>query len=222
MIKGYVGMFGYGKTLWLVHDVMQEMKKGRRVIANTPIKFKYKGKTFEAEYISSRQEFMEKLISEDTCIFVIDEAGIFLPNNYWDKMPFELTAKLMQSRKYDTDFFYTVQRFGHSTIKLRDLTNVVVKCFRRRFLGFFQIVFYAVELDPEMMEAKIPFSSPLAKDYILSTKRLYPSNYKKVYPAYDTKFKVVESLLAGEYKAKEVKGVEKIISTPLLRTFPSS
>jgi len=202
MIKGYTGMFGYGKTLWATYEIMQEMRKGRRVITNTPIKFKAEGKTFEAEYSEDRNDFMRKLVSEEDCLFFIDEAGIFLPNNYWDRMPFELTAKLMQSRKYKCDFYYTVQRFGHATIKLRDLTNILVKCFRRRFLGFFSILFYAVEFDPELAELKIPFSSPLAKDYIISTKALYPSNYRIVYKAYDTYFKVVDSLLAGEYKTR--------------------
>jgi len=205
MIIGYVGMFGYGKTLWMVHDTMKEMMKGRRVISNTPISFDSQGKHYEAEYIENRNQFMAKLISEEDCIFVIDEAGLFLPNNYWDKMPFELTAKLMQSRKYRCDFFYTVQRFGHATIKLRDLTNILVKCFKRRFLGFFDILYYAVEFDPELAELKLPFSSPLAKDYIISTKALYPSNYRRVYPAYDTMFKVVGSLLAPETQSVDLK-----------------
>jgi len=209
MIKGYTGMFGYGKTLWLVHDVMEEMKKGRRVISNTPIRFKYKKQEMQAQYVADRHEYMQYLITESNCIFVIDEAGIFLPNNYWEKMPFDLTAKLMQSRKYDTDFFYTVQRFGHTTIKLRDLTNVLVRCFRRKFFGFFSVVYYAVEFDPEIAEARIPYNSPLAKDYVLGVKKMYPSNYKKVFPAYDTKFKVVESLLNDEYKQKPVNNIER-------------
>jgi hypothetical protein len=201
MIKGYTGMFGYGKTLWLVADVIDEMKKGRRVISNTPIRFKHKGQILEAQYVANRQEYMQYLITESNCIFVLDEAGIYLPNNYWDKMPFDLTAKLMQSRKYETDFYYTVQRFGHTTIKLRDLTNIIVKCYRKRFLGFGQIVFYAVDCDPEMVENKISINSPLAKEYILKVNKMYPSKYKKVFPTYDTKFKVVESLFVEGYKA---------------------
>lgn len=209
MIKGYTGMFGFGKTLWMVNDVMEQMKKGRRVISNTPISFKDKKQEYKALYVADRHEYMQRLISESNCIFVLDEAGIYLPNNYWDKMPFDLTAKLMQSRKYDTDFYYTVQRFGHTTIKLRDLTNTLTKCFRRRFFGFGQIIFYAVEFDPEMVDNKIAFSSPLAKDYIINTRKLYPSKYKKVFPAYDTKFKVVESLFVEDYKVKEVNNLEE-------------
>jgi len=216
MIKGYIGMFGYGKTLWMVHDVMEEMKKGRTVISNTPIRFHYKGQLLEAEYIQDRHEYMQALIERDQCIFVLDEAGIYLPNNYWDKMPFSLTAKLMQSRKYGTDFFYTVQRFGHTTIKLRDLTNVVVRCFRRRFLGFFQVVYYAIELDPELLEQKVSINSPLAKDYILGVNKLYPAVYKNVYPAYDTMFKVVESLFVEDYKVTPVNPIEKAFIVPNL------
>jgi len=138
-------MFGYGKTLWLVHDVMQEMKKGRRVISNTPIRFDFNGKHYEAEYVEKRDQFMKKLVTEENVIFVIDEAGLFLPNNYWDKMPFELTAKLMQSRKYQCDFYYTVQRFGHATIKLRDLTNILVNASNVDFLVF--LIFFFTQLN---------------------------------------------------------------------------
>jgi len=216
MIKGYTGMFGYGKTLWLVHDVMEEMKKGRRVISNTPIEFKHKKDILKAQYISDRHLFAQYLKTESNCLFVIDEAGIFLPNNYWEKMPFELTAKLMQSRKYDTDFYYTVQRFGHTVIKLRDLTNILVKCVRKKsFLSFLNTVFYAYEFDPEIADAKIPFSSPLAKDYLLRTRKMYPTKYKKVFPAYDTMFKVVESVLNEDYIVEEVT-TDSNLSTTIL------
>lgn len=202
MIRGYIGMFGYGKTMYMVNDLMEEMKRGRRVISNTPIRFKENGKDYEAQYIADRTEYMQRLVTDSDCIFAMDEAGIFLPNNYWEKMPFSLTAKLMQSRKYNTDFYYTVQRFGHTTIKLRDLTNILVKCHKTKFLGFFNIVFHAVEYDPEIADARVPYSSPLAKEFVLRRRHLYPSKYKKVFKAYDTFFKVTESLFVEDFTMK--------------------
>lgn len=196
MIKGYVGLLGQGKTLNMVYDLMQLMKRGRHVITNTPIKFHYKGRNYEAEHIGNGKAFTESLITRWNATFAIDEASVFLPSNFWSKLPPEYIMKFAQSRKYGVDFYYTTQGIGHTIKRLRDLTNMIAKCRRHRYLKlpFLPYIYEAEFYDPAFFRTSIT-TKKNARRFMIFKRKLYPSTYKGIFEAYNTKFVVQDSAM---------------------------
>src|SRR4030065_1207807 len=155
MIKAYVGDFGSGKTLNMVHDLILAMYRGRKVISNTPIRgyydpFAKKKKFIEAEFIAKGDDFLNALAYRENCIFAIDEAAVYLPNIYWHRLPPELIVKFAQNRKYRTDFYYTTQGFGMAVKRLREITHRVNLCHQSRF--FFWRTYTARLFRPEYFQ----------------------------------------------------------------------
>jgi hypothetical protein len=191
MIRAYVGDFGSGKTLNMVWDLMQAMYKGRKVISNTPIKllfapFGKKPHKIEAEFVPKGDDFLKAIAYRENCIMAIDEAAVYLPNIYWSKLPPELIVKFAQNRKYRTDFWYTTQGFGMAVKRLRELTHRVNLCWQRRFFGI--PIFVSKKFKPEFFKGE-----PTEKKYnryYLGQRTLYPSEYRRVFKAYDTNYVV--------------------------------
>lgn len=195
MIKGYIGLLGEGKTLNMVYDLMEHLKNGRRVITNTPISFVEKKKEYHAEFINNGYEFQKKLLTEENCVFAIDEASIFFPSQFWNKLSGEYIMRFAQARKYQTDIYYTSQGWNHTIKRLRDLTNVVAKCrsIKYPFVNF--KIYKAIHYDPEFFAQRIIASPSVERKYILSTRTLYPSQQRKVFRAYQTMYRVEASAL---------------------------
>lgn len=197
MIKGYVGNLGQGKTLNMVYDIMQIMKRKwhRAIVSNTPIKFKHGGKIYEAEFYGTGDAFERQIIHRQNAVFVVDEASVFFPNNYWNRLPKEYIAKFAQSRKFGCDFYYTSQGLGHTVKRLRDLTNVVVSCKKRKLFGLFgPDIFYADGFDP-MYFGRALTSRKSFDRYHIYSRTLYPRQYRFVYKAFNTKYVVQDSAL---------------------------
>lgn len=200
MLRAYIGLLGQGKTLNMVYDLIQEMIAGRRVITNTPIAFRHKGKTFRAEFVDDGKEFERMIKKEEDCIFGIDEAAIMFPSYYWKNLPMSYILKLAQARKYKTDFFYTSQGYNHTISRLRDLTNEVVKC--RQFPAplpfwiFNKPIFQAITYDPEFFDKQI-MDEKMEKRFIIKRKILFYNDYKIVFDAYDTMYRVNHSALGN-------------------------
>lgn len=214
MIKAYVGDFGSGKTLNMVWDLMQKIKEGRKVISNTPIKFYEENwitkrrKYYSAEFIPEGDKFQWALAHRENCICAIDEAAVYLPNIYWNKLPPEFIVKFAQNRKYRTDFWYTTQGFGHAVKRLRELTHLVLLCHSMRFFWIPDIrikiwkwkyykrtwkMFVARKFNPAFF-----YGQPSQKKwerYYKGKRILYPSQVKRVYKAYDTMFVVDTSAM---------------------------
>jgi hypothetical protein len=193
MIKAYVGLPGTGKTLNMVYDLMDEMVAGKRVISNTPIMFKHLGKEYQAEYVSRPKEFERKIITERNCTIAIDEASIFFPSQFWNKMTGEFIMKFAQTRKYGCNISYTSQGYKHTVKRLRDLTNLVGKCSVGRFLKwrFYNLTWF----DPEYYEFGT-MSAQREKSYILDTRTIFPVKFQKIIAAYQTLHTVEGSALA--------------------------
>jgi len=197
MIKGYIGLLGMGKTLNMVYDLMEILKQGRRVISNTPIDFVWKKSEYHAEFVNNGNEFQDKLLHEENCVFAIDEASIFFPNYFWNKLSGEYIMKFAQARKYRTDIYYTSQGYNHTIKRIRDLTNIVTKCTTIN-LPFLRIpIFRAIDYDPEFFAQRIISTPAVEKRYILRTRTLYPSKYRPVFKAYQTMHRVQASALTS-------------------------
>jgi len=191
MIRAYVGDFGSGKTLNMAWDLINAMYRGRKVISNTPIDgwfdpiFKRK-KRVKAEFIEKGDDFLKALAYRENCIFAIDEAAVYLPNIYWHKLPPELIVKFAQNRKYRTDFYYTTQGFGMAVKRLREITHRVMLCHQSRFL--FWRTFTARTFKPEYFYGT--YTKQKYERYYLRTRRLWPSDIKRVIRAYNTNYVV--------------------------------
>jgi hypothetical protein len=208
MIRAYVGEFGSGKTANMVWDLMTAMKKGRKVITNTPIKFWHdpiigKKRLYEAECIAHGDQFLDALAYRENCIFAIDEAAVYLPNIYWSKMPPELIVKFAQQRKYRTDFYFTSQGFGHTVKRLRELTHIVLLCRRKYIFPFphlrFKLFNKKIHLGPVMAFQTRAFNPAMFQGawtqkkyerFHYYTRNLYPSQIRRIFKAYDTEYVV--------------------------------
>lgn len=217
MIRGYLGEFGSGKTLNMVWDLIQAMYHGRHVISNTPIKILYdpilgKKRWLTAEFIPDGERFQWALEHRENCILAIDEAAVYLPSSYWNKMPAGLIVKFAQQRKYRTDFYYTSQVYGHSVKRLRDLTHVVYICRKKILfpsipLPFFKTkkapdghkykkwsriralqLFIARKYNPAYMHGEQTYKKH--QRFFYGARTLYPSQVKRVFRAYDTNYVV--------------------------------
>ena len=203
MIRGYLGEFGSGKTLSMVWDLIMSMYRGRKVVSNTPIEINLdlpfrKKKYLKANFIPEGDRFQWALEHWENCLFAIDEAAVYLPSNYWNKMPPGLIVKFAQQRKYRTDFYYTSQIYGHSVKRLRDLTHIVYLCRRRTLfpgirIGKRQILprvqlFINKKFNPAYMHGEQ--SKKKYDRYYWGNRVLYPSQVKRVFRAYNTNYVV--------------------------------
>lgn len=221
MIKAYVGDFGSGKTLNMVWDLMNAMKRGVHVISNTPIEFYEKSlfgkiRHYKAEFIPNGKEFQKAIAYRQNCIFGIDEAAVYLPNIYWHKLPPEFIVKFAQTRKYRTDFWYTSQGFGMAVKRLRELTHRVLLCYGKRVLPLpyinFRIGKRKIKLFgwkryiTKIFRPEYFYGQPSFKKYercYLGSRSLWPSQVRRVYKAYNTYYVIDASAMMG------VKGFEQ-------------
>jgi len=184
MIRGYIGLAGQGKTFSMVADAVEQMKKGRRVISNIPIKFRYWKKEYQSIYISGNQ-FMEYFLKENNALFLFDEASLLLPNYFWQNMPMELVFKLGQNRKFGLDIYYTSQGYSHTVRRLRDLSNEIVKCRKVNLFG--KPTFINIYYDPEYFEHST-LNVDQEKKFIIKRKVINIFDTAWLFKAYDSMY----------------------------------
>jgi Zonular occludens toxin (Zot) len=237
MIKAYVGLQGSGKTLNMVRDLMDQLRMGRKVISNTPIMFYENGVKYQSVTIGDSKEFERAVINSFNCTLAIDEASIFFPSTFFNKMKPEHIYKFAQSRKMRTDLFYTTQGFGHTIKRLRDNTNWVVSCHRRKFILPLEMRLRKHLYNEETKETKTIFSPRIRRPYIyigrlynpdffgrhildpkkkrmfiINEWKIYPSEAKRLFQAYNTFFMVKGSALTeiknieADFRAEEFAG----------------
>jgi hypothetical protein len=176
----------------MVWDLINAMYRGRKVISNTPIQgtfdpFLKKPKYVKAEFIARGDDFLHALAYRQNCIFAIDEAAVYLPNIYWHKLPPELIVKFAQNRKYRTDFYYTSQGFNMAVKRLREITHRVVRCNPSRWF-LLKKIYVAKTFRPEYFNGQQTVEK--YKRFFMYERRLYPSDYKRVFRLYNTNYVV--------------------------------
>ena len=232
MIQGYVGSVGSGKTLHLTKLGITLLKRGRTIVSNSPVKFTWKGHTFKSITVYDSKQFTRALVNGKHIDVLLDESGIFLPNNYWNKFPVEIAYKLSQTRHFDVNLYYTVQGFGHSVKRLRDLTNWVVVCQRKKFpvplfttktykewqekeqkwawnkhlSVFLPVYFHATVFSPDFFKHNL-LKQENIKKFIRKESNIYPSEAKQLYKAYDS-WQDVQTTAVGELNIEKGFSVE--------------
>lgn len=223
MIVGYVGRKGHGKTINMVWDAMNVLYRGGRVITNTPIEgwykpFLRKRKYLKAKFIQKGEEFLEAVFREVNCTICIDEAAIFVPSYYWSKIPSELLVKFHEERKFNSHIWYTTQGFGHAVARLRDLTDYVKKCTRTRFL--FSRTYTMKTFYPEYFKGA-PTENKY-KMYHLGTRVIFPSDQRRLFNCYNTKYIIDYSPMMKTKKFKQMHELDVTSSDPKGVTVPAS
>jgi hypothetical protein len=211
----YLGRKGSGKTLNMVKDLMEEMKEGRRVITNTPIKFKYRGVTLKSITIEDPLLMQKVLSNERRCIIGLDEAPTVLPANFWHRVSTSFARNLSQA----------TQGWGHVIKKLRDLTDKVVVCKKRKFwLPRFVIhkkwdfidkvtrkqpqirwwyPLHAFTYSPELF-ARHTTDPRKIRQYQTGHNILYPSEVRRIGKCYSTTFFVEGSVLDSKTAKRDL------------------
>lgn len=149
-IKAYVGLFGKGKTLSAVHDVVGQYKKynNRKVWCKRRKKFviqkvhiisnvELTGVPYEkfislSQIVKVAQDVTAKDDANDTLTVTIalaDELSVQMNSrNFKTNIDALFLNTILTCRHYHLGFVYTAQRFGHVDALLRQVTSVVISC----------------------------------------------------------------------------------------------
>jgi len=198
MIRAYVGLMGEGKTLSMVNDALERVRQGQRVYSNVPFKNAKSG-LFDRNYklqptIVGTQDLENLIITQDNALFCIDEANIVFPSYYWKKLNPEYLIRFCQTRKVKVDLFYTSQGFSHTVVRLRELTNEVIKCEHRFFFG--QQFFINTAYDPEKFARDFVTAYQEARARIWQ-KRIYWARANYLFKCFDTYHIIDTSTVMG-------------------------
>lgn len=157
MIEAFTGLPGAGKTYNMVKKAYVQHKKGKKVYAN-----------FETTFATYFKE-LDEIYNITDSLILIDEAGIYLPAQAWNKIPFEFMRSIRQHRKNGLNLWYTAQDMQDVATALRRVTQFQHNYSKSAFLMFCKTT------NPRTKE-KFGFDIS-----VLS---------KKIYNLYDTNFEV--------------------------------
>lgn len=111
MIEAFTGLPGEGKTYNMVRQAYKQHKRGRKVYAN-----------FNTTFATYYKE-LDEIYHVKNALILMDEAGIYLPAQAWNKIPFEFMRSIRQHRKGGNDWWYTAQDMLDVSTSLRRVTQ---------------------------------------------------------------------------------------------------
>lgn len=120
MIKAYTGQLGTGKTLGMVADAVEEVRKRRVTVYSNMVGLKFP----EAIYLRD----LTALAHIENGLVLLDEASVCMASRYWQQVPREVLAAFAQARKAGLDMWYTAQHLNRVDTVVREITNYEVKC----------------------------------------------------------------------------------------------
>ena len=112
MIEAFTGLPGAGKTYHMSKKALYQMK--------------YKNKTIYANYKLDGAIYFKELYELSgikNAIILVDEAGIYLPAQSWQNIPFEFIRQIRQHRHDGLDLWYTAQDMQDVATYLRRITQ---------------------------------------------------------------------------------------------------
>jgi len=111
MIEAFTGLPGEGKTYNMVRKAYKQHLSGRKVYAN-----------FKTTFATYYKE-LDEIYGVKDALILMDEAGIYLPAQAWNKIPFEFMRAIRQHRKGGNDLWYTAQDMQDVSTALRRVTQ---------------------------------------------------------------------------------------------------
>lgn len=124
MIEIITGLPGFGKTVTASRWALKQMKKGKKVYANYPLK--------GAEYFVDPLEVLGKV---ENALIVVDESGIVFDQLNMYNMPLQMWMELRQHRKDGVDLLMTAQSLSDVAYPVRRLIQFEYNIFFK-FGGF--------------------------------------------------------------------------------------
>jgi len=147
-----------------------------------------------AVVIDNLDDYYRYFATATNTVFCMDEAGIWLSNYSWDKVPDSVYSRFLQSRKTRIHFMYTVQFFEFVAKKLRTITDTVVDCsvpIRGRRKSFESegkpLLVRNIYYDPRFY-ARPVYSLELEKKFIMHKSFIWGHHLKEVMNSFDTDF----------------------------------
>jgi hypothetical protein len=95
----------------MTKKALTEIRKGRKVYANYPLKG------------AERYRHIEEVLDVREGLVLMDEAGLIAPAAFWNKIPYEYLASWRQHRKNGLDIWYTAQDLQDVATPLRRVTQ---------------------------------------------------------------------------------------------------
>lgn len=227
MIKAYAGYFGEGKTLSMVSEATEYLKKGFTIYTNTPFitkKFHYydiKGilkrkklgyyQELKPVYLEPEQ-FNYALANANNALFILDEASIWFSNYNWNSIDSKILYRLHQVRKLNIHIIYTCQAFKHVIKRLRDFTQIVVDC-KTLFRGSKNepLLIRHLYYDPAFFSQNI-YSLELEQKFIKKRTYLFGKKLKEAMKEYDTNDLISFSMGSQKTKYESKAGVNEELS----------
>ena len=213
MITAFTGLTGSGKTLSMVIEACRNYKNTRKpVFSNFKMAvWAYEGRGLGTHIVRNDKkqkmvvpatvlksnDFIDKLMTTRSGLFLVDEAGFVFNNRRWRTLPFEMMARFQQSRKLGVDIMYTTQAITRVDMTLRELTHVQVICSMENipFVG-----------EPYLLRNDAFYSELIGHDskanrelYHAFNERYLWWQFKKYYPLYDT-MELIDYSLGSEKK----------------------
>jgi hypothetical protein len=148
-LLAYVGLFGKGKTLSVVHRVVSDFKRYNdkrvwctrreefvtqkvKVLSNVELKIPYERFESLQQIIlcAERNRAMDDMNGTLTVTLVLgDEFSVQMNSrNFKTNIDPLFLNTLLTCRHYHISLFYTAQRFGHVDALLRQVTSYVISC----------------------------------------------------------------------------------------------
>jgi hypothetical protein len=217
MITAFTGLPGSGKTItmtlqayeyWKLTNVPVFANYNVRFPINTPKKIlkidwrhgKYwyewseKQRWFYPAFIHSK-DMLEAIKQVDKALFLIDEAGTVFDNRSWRTFEKWAMARFRESRHAKLEIMYTAQSIGDVDLKLRQLTNFMVKCQFIQFLYQFDIGLKNEKYHNEVIKSDTPANR---NEYKAGYQFYFPFQFKKAYHYYNTMERMIYDAPIGK------------------------
>ena len=131
-IKAVTGFPGTGKTFYLTHQAYLNIKQGRDVFSNYPIRGAYEI-TFD-DLVNYR--------FPKGSLVVIDESGRWFNSRNWSKLPSEVFDLFTLHRHAQLDLLIAVQNFNRIDVALREVIEMVYWSENPIILPYFKYYLY--------------------------------------------------------------------------------
>lgn len=222
MIRAFVGPMGSGKTLSMVWAGCKDLLEGRKVFTNTPFHTTKNSFKSKVDYITGKgshvelrpiflqdEEFLDAMREENNAVFCVDEANVVFSNREWKNLDMKFIHRFSHSRKLANDIYYTSQRFKHTEVRLRDLTNDVVEC---QFGHLFNFPIFPLYLKqtiylPDKFDYQF-FNEELTDKFIIGINYIWGKDLKTLFNSYDTKFEIKFSASKGKLYEEKIKSTD--------------
>lgn len=223
MITAFTGLPGAGKTLSMTMQAYDYwLLTNCPVYSNYNIRFPYPvdKKQYNVKYdfglfplhwdktwYSKPQEyyypkilygadFLEAFKQVDEALFLVDEAGTVFDNRSWRTFQKWMMARFRESRKSKLEIMYTAQNIGDVDLKLRQLTNFMVKCeFVKMPIFGFDLILKNPKYHADVIKSDTQFTR---KEFSAGNITYIWKQFKKFYKFYNTYERIVYDIPKGK------------------------